>query len=62
MLHELVHNVQGPHNAVFYKLLDEITEVWVGARHSGACCFGGCAFLCCLIPLMTAMSKGHWSG
>ena len=27
MLHELVHNVQGPHNAVFYKLLDEITEV-----------------------------------
>ncbi|KAL3146079.1 hypothetical protein ABBQ38_015428 [Trebouxia sp. C0009 RCD-2024] len=26
MLHELVHNVQGPHNAVFYKLLDEITE------------------------------------
>ncbi len=29
MLHELVHNVQGPHNAVFYKLLDEITEVLV---------------------------------
>ena len=28
MLHELVHNVQGPHNAVFYKLLDEITEVF----------------------------------
>ena len=27
MLHELVHNVQGPHDAVFYKLLDEITEV-----------------------------------
>lgn len=27
MLHELVHNVQGPHNAVFYKLLDEITAV-----------------------------------
>ncbi len=29
MLHELVHNVQGPHNAVFYKLLDEITEVLI---------------------------------
>lgn len=28
MLHELVHNVQGPHNATFYKLLDEITEVF----------------------------------
>lgn len=28
MLHELVHNVQGPHNAVFYKLLDEISEVY----------------------------------
>ena len=28
MLHELVHNVQGPHNAVFYKLLDEVTEVF----------------------------------
>ena len=28
MLHELVHNVQGPHNAAFYKLLDEITEVF----------------------------------
>eukprot|EP00216_Chloropicon_sp_CCMP2111_P006097 CAMPEP_0198238776 /NCGR_PEP_ID=MMETSP1446-20131203/4339_1 /TAXON_ID=1461542 ORGANISM="Unidentified sp, Strain CCMP2111" /NCGR_SAMPLE_ID=MMETSP1446 /ASSEMBLY_ACC=CAM_ASM_001112 /LENGTH=337 /DNA_ID=CAMNT_0043921243 /DNA_START=292 /DNA_END=1305 /DNA_ORIENTATION=+ len=26
MLHELCHNVHGPHNASFYKLLDEITE------------------------------------
>ena len=26
MLHELCHNVVGPHNAAFYKLLDEITE------------------------------------
>jgi len=26
MLHELCHNVIGPHNAAFYKLLDEITE------------------------------------
>ncbi|MEW5307611.1 MAG: hypothetical protein WDW36_009991 [Sanguina aurantia] len=25
MLHELVHNVRGPHDSVFYKLLDEIT-------------------------------------
>ncbi|KAK9846382.1 hypothetical protein WJX81_002685 [Elliptochloris bilobata] len=25
MLHELCHNEHGPHNAVFYKLLDEIT-------------------------------------
>ena len=30
MLHELVHNVRGPHDAVFYKLLDEITEVCFG--------------------------------
>ena len=29
MLHELVHNVRGPHDAFFYKLLDEITEVWI---------------------------------
>lgn len=26
MLHELTHNVHGPHNAAFYKLLDEIRE------------------------------------
>ncbi|GIL44247.1 hypothetical protein Vafri_1756 [Volvox africanus] len=25
MLHELVHNVRGPHDSAFYKLLDEIT-------------------------------------
>ncbi|KAG2434866.1 hypothetical protein HXX76_007749 [Chlamydomonas incerta] len=25
MLHELVHNVRGPHDKVFYKLLDEVT-------------------------------------
>jgi len=24
MLHELVHNVRGPHDAIFYKVLDEI--------------------------------------
>lgn len=34
MLHELVHNVQGPHNAVFYKLLDEITEVNIDFTHT----------------------------
>lgn len=34
MLHELVHNVQGPHNAVFYKLLDEITEVFPAVKAS----------------------------
>ena len=27
MLHELCHNEHGPHNAAFYKLLDEITAV-----------------------------------
>ena len=32
MLHELVHNVQGPHDAIFYKLLDEITEVSATVR------------------------------
>ncbi|KAJ9511240.1 hypothetical protein QJQ45_017165 [Haematococcus lacustris] len=26
LLHELVHNVQGPHNSVFYKLLDELND------------------------------------
>ncbi|DBA90648.1 TPA: hypothetical protein ACH3X1_003871 [Trebouxia sp. C0004] len=35
MLHELVHNVQGPHNAVFYKLLDEITEECEGFMAKG---------------------------
>lgn len=27
MLHELTHNEHGPHDAKFYKLLDEITKV-----------------------------------
>ncbi len=27
MLHELVHNVHGPHNATFYALLDKINDV-----------------------------------
>ena len=27
MLHELCHNVYGPHDAKFYKLLDTITAV-----------------------------------
>ena len=30
MLHELTHNVYGPHNALFYKKLDELTaRAWV---------------------------------
>ena len=30
MLHELTHNVYGPHNALFYKKLDELTaRTWV---------------------------------
>ena len=29
MLHEMTHNIHGPHNAAFYKLLDELWE----ARH-----------------------------
>ena len=27
MLHELAHNIRGPHDAVFYKLLDELKAV-----------------------------------
>ena len=27
MLHEMAHNVRGPHDAVFYKLLDELWTV-----------------------------------
>ena len=27
MLHEITHNIHGPHNAAFYKLLDELWEV-----------------------------------
>ncbi len=38
MLHELCHNEHGPHNAAFYKLLDEITAVrrTFGPRHPTA--------------------------
>lgn len=32
MLHELCHNKHGPHNADFYKLLDELKQV-------SCCCF-----------------------
>ena len=27
MLHELAHNIRGPHDTQFYKLLDELTAV-----------------------------------
>ncbi len=30
MLHEITHNVHGPHDAAFYKMLDTLTEVWSG--------------------------------
>lgn len=32
MLHEITHNVHGPHDAAFYKMLDTLTEV-----HTTAC-------------------------
>ena len=34
LLHELCHNEVGPHNAQFYKLLDQITLVWQCTSHS----------------------------
>ncbi|RVW50172.1 DNA-dependent metalloprotease WSS1 [Vitis vinifera] len=37
MLHELCHNVHGPHNADFYKLWDEIRKVFVRDNASTAC-------------------------
>jgi hypothetical protein len=30
MLHEITHNHHGPHDAAFYKLLDQYTEVGPG--------------------------------
>ena len=47
MLHELVHNVRGPHDAVFYKLLDEITEV--------------CPMACCCTLTRTSNNHTHYS-
>eukprot|EP00898_Chlorokybus_atmophyticus_P001455 jgi/Chlat1/230/Chrsp1S03043 len=35
MLHELVHNAHGPHDATFYKLLDEITTECEGLMAKG---------------------------
>ena len=32
MLHELAHNIRGPHDAAFYKLLDELKAVRGRAR------------------------------
>lgn len=33
LLHELTHNECGPHDAKFYKLLDEITKVLLTLQH-----------------------------
>lgn len=37
MLHELTHNVHGPHNQPFYKLLDEITAVSPRSWFTASC-------------------------
>lgn len=36
MLHEMVHNIHGPHHAAFYKLLDEL---WEARRPSFLTCW-----------------------
>ena len=44
MLHELCHNVYGPHDAKFYRLLDTISEVKPYHRtfqHPSVLCMGG---------------------
>lgn len=40
MLHELCHNVHGPHNASFYKLWDELRKVliFLAFNFHAACC------------------------
>jgi DNA-dependent metalloprotease WSS1 len=35
MLHELSHNVRGPHDDIFYKTLSELEEEWYEARRKG---------------------------
>jgi hypothetical protein len=44
MLHELAHNIVGPHDASFYKLLDDLSKVRMGggggAWGGGAGCGG----------------------
>ncbi|GHJ84331.1 hypothetical protein NliqN6_0733 [Naganishia liquefaciens] len=35
MLHELTHNVHGPHDASFYKLLGELEEEWYELKRKG---------------------------
>lgn len=35
MLHELTHNVHGPHDASFYKLLGELEEEWYELKRTG---------------------------
>ncbi|KAJ1336768.1 hypothetical protein BSLG_006871 [Batrachochytrium salamandrivorans] len=37
MLHELTHNVHGPHDAVFYKYLDELFSEYENAMDNGFC-------------------------
>lgn len=41
MLHELCHNEFGPHNADFYRLLDDITLVWRLCSTSTGPCMAG---------------------
>jgi len=35
MLHELTHNVYGPHDASFYKLLEQLEEEWYELKRKG---------------------------
>jgi DNA-dependent metalloprotease WSS1 len=37
MLHEITHNVQGPHDAQFYKVLDEVTQECEDLVARGVC-------------------------
>lgn len=59
MLHELAHIVRGPHDAVFYKLLDELKAEceelmarWVAAGRSSGGGSGGGGTTACRVESM----------
>ena len=70
MLHELAHNIVGPHDASFYKLLDDLTKVRMGGGggawgggHGGAGA-AGCNESACLVACWLGKVgwKGGWFG
>jgi hypothetical protein len=58
MLHELAHNIVGPHDTSFYRLLNDLTKVRIGWGR-GVWCGGQAAVAGCSLPRASSCKAQH---